>query len=179
MPVCVLSYPLCLYAVADLSGAPPVHASPYSPNFSQVHAVFQKFWQNHMLVPPPMGNSGSTPGIHLLMPFTCVHAFVSTCTQYLPLLLFLPFAATCALFCLYLLCLHTHSSSYMIILSLYIKCQYLDQPAHYSKYLDKFLAVLLTAFKTGTHFCKIIKTRGSNPMFWLKLHTILNILFNS
>ena len=26
---------------------------PYSPNFSQFHAVFCKIWQNHMLAPPP------------------------------------------------------------------------------------------------------------------------------
>ena len=28
---------------------------PYGPKFSQIHAVFRKIWQNHMLVPPPQG----------------------------------------------------------------------------------------------------------------------------
>ena len=52
--------------VADLGGCPQ-HAPPYSPKFSQFHAVFQKIWQNHMLAapqgsaPPPTGNPGSAP----------------------------------------------------------------------------------------------------------------------
>ena len=29
------------------------------------------------------------------------------------------------------------------------------------------------------HFCEMIKTRGNNPMFWSKLHIILNIFINS
>ena len=38
--------------------------------FSQIHAVFWKFWQNDMLVPPgwlvlpPMGNPRSAPDYH-------------------------------------------------------------------------------------------------------------------
>ena len=101
-------------------------------------------------------------------PTDALHMCSCLCIHLHPIFPFAPISALCSHlcpFCLCLLCLHTHSSSYIIILSLYIKCQYLDQPAHYSKYLDKFLAVLLTAFTTGTHFCKIIKTRGNNPMF--------------
>ena len=44
------------------------HALPYSPKFSQFHAVFWKIWQNCMLVPPsgrlappPTRNPGSAP----------------------------------------------------------------------------------------------------------------------
>ena len=43
--------------------------SPYSPKFSQFHAVFRKIWQNHMLAPPlegwrpPYGESWSRPCI--------------------------------------------------------------------------------------------------------------------
>ena len=38
--------------VAGFRGAPPARALPYSPKCSQFHAVFRKFWQNHMLAPP-------------------------------------------------------------------------------------------------------------------------------
>ena len=31
-------------------------ASPYSPKFSQFHAVFQRIWQNHMLAPSSRGS---------------------------------------------------------------------------------------------------------------------------
>ena len=46
---------------------PPACTPPNSLKFSQIHAVFLKIWQNHMLVhprelvPPPMGNPGSAP----------------------------------------------------------------------------------------------------------------------
>ena len=35
-----------------------------------------------------------------------------------------------------------------------ILCKYLDQPAHYSKYLDQFLMVLFETFRTGLVFAK-------------------------
>ena len=50
-------------------GNAPSVRPPYSPKFSQFHAVFGKIWQNHMLAPPgglappPMGNPGSTPAL--------------------------------------------------------------------------------------------------------------------
>ena len=47
---------------------PPAYTPPpNSLKISQIHAVFLKIWQNHMLVPlrelvpPPMENPGSTP----------------------------------------------------------------------------------------------------------------------
>ena len=40
------------------------------------------------------------------------------------------------------------------ISSLYILCQYLDQPLHYLKYLDEFLSVLLTTITTGLVFAR-------------------------
>ena len=46
-------------------------ATPTAQNSSQSHAVFRKFWQNHMLAlpptrglaPSPTGNPGSAPGL--------------------------------------------------------------------------------------------------------------------
>ena len=44
---------------------PPAYSQ--QSKISQIHAVFWKIWQNHMLVPlrdlvpPPMGNPGSAP----------------------------------------------------------------------------------------------------------------------
>ena len=70
----------------------------------------------------------------------------------------------------------------------------------YPKYLDQFLMVLLATFTSmyknsrflfeflvsfagNLHnkacFCETIETRGSNPMFQLELHILLNILINS
>ena len=45
------------FAVSDLGGVPgaptplPSPPTPHGPKFSQFHAVFRKFWQNHMLAP--------------------------------------------------------------------------------------------------------------------------------
>ena len=51
------------YPVADLSGGRGVSpaCTPHETKCSQFHAVFGNFWQNHRLVPPPMGNPGSAP----------------------------------------------------------------------------------------------------------------------
>ena len=36
---------------------------PPQSKFFQFHAVFGKFWQNRMLVPPPQGNPGSATAL--------------------------------------------------------------------------------------------------------------------
>ena len=41
------------YTVADLWGGTRDVHPPMGPKFFQFHAVFGKFWQNHMLAPPP------------------------------------------------------------------------------------------------------------------------------
>ena len=47
----------CQKTVADLRGTQGTR--PPRSKFFQFHAVFGKFWQNHMLAPPPRGNPGS------------------------------------------------------------------------------------------------------------------------
>ena len=60
--------------IASLSGGSTARP-PYGPKFSQFHVVFQKIWQNHMLVPPPpprglapppTGNPGSAPVTNII-----------------------------------------------------------------------------------------------------------------
>ena len=46
--------------------------------------------------------------------------------------------------------------------------------AHYPKYLDQFVMVLRTTFSRA-NFCEMIKTRGSCPVFWLKLHVAFTL----
>ena len=78
-------------------------------------------------------------------------AFTPACIQYFPLLLLVPFTPTCALLspppC-------TFTPTCGHISSLYILCQYLDQPLHYLKYLDQFLSVLLTTITTRLVFAR-------------------------
>ena len=57
------------------------------------------------------------------------------------------------------------SSSHGPILSSYILCQYLDQPTHYPKHLDKFLAILFDTFTTGLVFARQLRKVVTIPCF--------------
>ena len=67
------------FPVADLRGAQGMHA-PWGSKFFQFHAVFGKFWHNHMLAPPPprefalppRRNPGSATAFGLKIPLSVV-----------------------------------------------------------------------------------------------------------
>ena len=77
----------------------------------------------------------------LLMHFTPTH------THYCHLCLLVAFSPPCIHY--------GHSCPYLVISSLYILCQYLDQPAHFPKHFDQFLTVLLPTFTTGLVFVRL------------------------
>ena len=96
---------------------------------------------------PFMPACTNTCPLHILTSFT------PTYTHYRPLCLLAPF--------LHLYPIHACSCPYLVISSLYILCQYLDQPAHYHQYHDQ------NRFACNVHnryyFCETIETRGSSP----------------
>ena len=68
-----------------------------------------------------------------------------------PLFLLVSFTPVCALFTSASFFLHTTHGP---ILSSYILCQYLDQPTHYPKHPDKFLAILFAIYTVGFIFAR-------------------------
>ena len=71
--------------MTDLSGALPACA-PYSPKFSQFHAVFfGNFWQNRRLAPPPGGLAPLPTGNPGFVPVTSQN-FSSNLKNYEPIL---------------------------------------------------------------------------------------------